>query len=323
MNTDIRIDICLSRHWKFRKLRRLIGPATMEHLVMFWGTVAEQVPNGALNGWSTDDIEDAAGWDGEAGVLCAALQECCFLDTTDEGYYPHDWHVHQPWVVGAEERSEAARKAGRASAEARKAKAGGSTGRQRAVEQPLNGTSTEEQREPNPKNGLATPYPSPLPSPSPTRKEKTIAPSDCESLKAGAIEVVQEEPVIRLPLADKTEHPITQSTVAEFQELYPAVDVVQQLRKMRGWLISNPRERKTKNGIMRFMNTWLSKEQDRTPRASPPGKAEARDAQIVNALQGFSEAISGRADLQRGHGEIDGNIRTQGQDRTSRLLGRD
>lgn len=165
MNTDIRIDVRLPRHRKYKKLKRIIGPATMEHLVTFWGTVAEQVPNGALNGWSTEDIEDAAGWDGESGVFFAALVESEFLDETESGYYPHDWHEHQPWVVGAEERSESARKAGLASAEARRNKAARSADVQRTVDDPLTIRSTDAQRKLNPRT--PSPSPSPLPSPKP------------------------------------------------------------------------------------------------------------------------------------------------------------
>jgi len=32
---------------------------------------------------------------------------------------------------------------------------------------------------------------------------------------------------------------------------------------MKGWLDANPAKRKTKKGILRFVNTWLSKEQDK------------------------------------------------------------
>ena len=41
---------------------------------------------------------------------------------------------------------------------------------------------------------------------------------------------------------------------------------------MRGWLLGNPRNRKTQAGILRFIQGWLRREQDRTPaaiRASP------------------------------------------------------
>ena len=114
MNTDIRIDIRLPRHWKYRKLKRAIGTAPMEYLIVFWGTVAEQKPDGNLIGWDSADIEDAAGWDGEPGVFCAAMMAAGFLDETETGFLPHDWADHQPWAVGAEERSEKARSAAKA-----------------------------------------------------------------------------------------------------------------------------------------------------------------------------------------------------------------
>lgn len=69
---------------------------------------------------------------------------------------------------------------------------------------------------------------------------------------------------ITLILNDKTEYEVTYDDVAEYQELYPAVDVKQQLRNMKGWCDSNPTNRKTRNGIKRFINGWLSKEQNRS-----------------------------------------------------------
>ncbi len=70
-------------------------------------------------------------------------------------------------------------------------------------------------------------------------------------------------PIITLTLNDKTEYPVTEEQVEEWMKLYPAVDVKQELRKMKGWLDANPSKRKTKKGILRFINNWLSKEQDR------------------------------------------------------------
>ncbi len=66
-----------------------------------------------------------------------------------------------------------------------------------------------------------------------------------------------------LPLNDGTEYPVTVDQLAEWRSLYPAVNVEQELRNMRGWLIGNPSRRKTKSGIVRFITTWLAKEQDR------------------------------------------------------------
>jgi hypothetical protein len=69
-------------------------------------------------------------------------------------------------------------------------------------------------------------------------------------------------PAAGLPLVDGTDFEISVETVAELSGLYPAVDVAQQLRSMRGWLLANPKNRKTKAGIMRFVNSWLSREQN-------------------------------------------------------------
>lgn len=76
-------------------------------------------------------------------------------------------------------------------------------------------------------------------------------------------ETVSTPPVIVLPLNDGTEYFVTVEQSQEWAGLYPAVDVIQQLRGMRGWLDANPQKRKTKRGIKKFINGWLSKEQDR------------------------------------------------------------
>lgn len=90
--------------------------------------------------------------------------------------------------------------------------------------------------------------------------------------------------VISITLNDKTEYPITEADVAGWKDLYPAVDIMHELRKMKGWADANPTKRKTKNGIKRFINSWLSKEQDKfhptgggqhgVPQGSAPGASQ-------------------------------------------------
>ena len=75
-------------------------------------------------------------------------------------------------------------------------------------------------------------------------------------------------PVISLILNDKNEYPIFEEQVQEWAELYPAVDVIQQLRNMVGWLKSNPTKRKTRRGILKFVTGWLAKAQDNPRGAS-------------------------------------------------------
>lgn len=83
-------------------------------------------------------------------------------------------------------------------------------------------------------------------------------------------DIVRAEPetdstpaIIKLPLNDKTVYPIYQPDIDTWQELYPAVNVLQQLRAMSGWLDANPQKRKTRKGVKRFVNSWLSREQDK------------------------------------------------------------
>ena len=100
----------------------------------------------------------------------------------------------------------------------------------------------------------------------------------CSEQKAAA-----EPPVITLPLNTGEEYPVTQGDAEGWMELYPAVDVMQCLRNMKGWLISNPAKRKTARGITRFITTWLQKEQDRggTPGYRPIANREPAGASRV------------------------------------------
>lgn len=91
-------------------------------------------------------------------------------------------------------------------------------------------------------------------------------------------ETPDRQPIITLTLNDKTEHPIYTEDFDEWAELYPAVDIMQALRSMKGWLNANPTRRKTKNGIRRFINSWLSREQDRGKAWTAADKKEAYDS---------------------------------------------
>jgi len=50
-----------------------------------------------------------------------------------------------------------------------------------------------------------------------------------------------------------------------YKRAYPLVDIDKQLAIMAAWCISNPSKRKTKRGILRFVNNWLS---NQTPELS-------------------------------------------------------
>lgn len=77
---------------------------------------------------------------------------------------------------------------------------------------------------------------------------------------------------IGLQLNDKSLFPIFDDDLGKWRDLYPAVNVEQELRNMVGWIDGNPTRRKTKSGIKKFINSWLSKEQDQGGRRQMPGQ---------------------------------------------------
>lgn len=71
----------------------------------------------------------------------------------------------------------------------------------------------------------------------------------------------------------------------EYQRLYPAVDVGAEFAKMRGWCLGNPKKRKTKSGVKRFVTSWLGRAQDEYH----PAQAKSGSAYI--------DAIRNRVDI--------------------------
>ena len=74
-------------------------------------------------------------------------------------------------------------------------------------------------------------------------------------------------PVISLPLNDGTFYDVSENDRSKWSQLYPNVDVLQQLRNMAGWCDANPTKRKTRGGIKRFITAWLAREQDKGGKA--------------------------------------------------------
>lgn len=91
------------------------------------------------------------------------------------------------------------------------------------------------------------------------RQQEQANDSNCEQNQSEQV----EPPVITLLLNTGEEYGISQSNVYEWSELYPAVDIMQCLRNMKGWLLANKSKRKTIRGINKFIIKWLQNEQDK------------------------------------------------------------
>lgn len=68
---------------------------------------------------------------------------------------------------------------------------------------------------------------------------------------------------IRIPLNDKTFYDVPLEKIDAWKDVFPAVNVEEQLKRMVVWCNANPTRKKTRRGIERFITNWLSREQDR------------------------------------------------------------
>lgn len=92
------------------------------------------------------------------------------------------------------------------------------------------------------------------------RKDKK---KDTEVMCAEPEKSASTPPVISLILHDNSYFDVTNDDYVKWKELYPAVDVMQELRKMAGWCDSNKTKRKTRRGVRAFITAWLAREQDK------------------------------------------------------------
>ena len=88
--------------------------------------------------------------------------------------------------------------------------------------------------------------------------EKELEKNICSEPKA-----VSEPSGIKITLNDKSFYDVPAEKIVFWKEVYPAVDIDQELKKMTAWCDANPTRRKTRRGIEKFINSWLSREQDK------------------------------------------------------------
>lgn len=113
--------------------------------------------------------------------------------------------------------------------------------------------------------------------------------SNSDNILLGANVAPSPEPVISLLLNDKSFFDVSEEQLKHYEELYPSVNIMQQLRIMKGWIENNPKKRKTKSGIGRFIANWLAKEQNRGGNNSSQQKIIYSDDDYQHKSDFFSE----------------------------------
>lgn len=108
---------------------------------------------------------------------------------------------------------------------------------------------------------------------------KTMKNKLCPELETSSRQNTNHDLFIELSLNDGSLFEVSDSDVQEWSKIYPAVDIKQELRKMKGWLDANPTRRKTRRGVRRFVNNWLSRTQDQG--GTPGYTQKAVQAEII------------------------------------------
>ena len=108
-----------------------------------------------------------------------------------------------------------------------------------------------------------------------TETEKTFA-STADAVPAGSSVSSDRGALLdTLPLNDGTHYEVREDDLARDNPLYPGVDVAQAYRAMKAYLLANPRRAKTRGGIRRFMNNWLSRSQNSVRGVAAPARLDA------------------------------------------------
>lgn len=72
----------------------------------------------------------------------------------------------------------------------------------------------------------------------------------------------------------------TENEVAVMKNAYPGVDIAGEFARMEAWGMANPTKRKTLRGLPRFVNNWLSGQQDK-PRTNGTVDHELKDWEVT------------------------------------------
>jgi hypothetical protein len=102
----------------------------------------------------------------------------------------------------------------------------------------------------------------------------SVSENDSDSVNESVSEIkdlptIVEEHVFKL-LTNKNDvfYLVTAKEIDYYKSTYQAVNIEQQFREIASWLNANNKNRKTINGMPKFINAWLSKAQNKAPRVN-------------------------------------------------------
>lgn len=276
----LEIDEGYPTHRKTLRLCALLKCDTADaYPPRLWSWAMRAAKTGDLTGMEAYEVETSMRYRGKPGALYAAMVSAGFIDDLDGRVEIHDWM----------ERTGAAIARMDASAEAAKERKRRWTDRE--AERRRNADGTPKERVPNASEERpGTPQDKASPGkPSPVQSSPKIG-SDPECGEPGG--PVSPPPVVVLTFPCSgvpRSWDLTETQVAAWAPLYPAVDILAESRKAFGWIGANPTRRKTAGGMPRFLVGWLGKCQDRggvspLQRGGAVGSREERNLAVAKEL---------------------------------------
>lgn len=242
---------------KFKALsRRLKLPLyqTVGLLESLWLFCQIQARDGDLSRFSHLEIAAWLEWEGDEQALIDALVETRWLDREGDELSVHDWQDHKPtWLKGVDGQKSKTKPSKRPS-------------RPPSTE-PSSELSTQHGRESSTEPSRQLPN---LTQPNPTKPKETPTEfSQSQAPRRQAAEAPEPSP-FTFPVVGKGSKTWTLplSELEAYREAFPSLDVDAQMRAAVRWCETNVNRRKTANGMLRFLTSWLNRATN-TPRASP------------------------------------------------------
>jgi len=124
--------------------------------------------------------------------------------------------------------------------------------KERADRKPMDGTGTSQGQ---PKDGIGKDR---------LGKDRLVKDSKKDLCHEQEHEVPAPEQKIAISfiLNDGSMYDIAENDADKYRQLYPGIDVMQELRNIVAWCDANPKNRKTRSGARRFLNGWLARAQN-------------------------------------------------------------
>lgn len=259
---SLNLDLTYFSHPKTRRLVGLLGKGSEVLPIQLWCYCGmHHAESGRLAGYSAQEIEAICAWWGKGSEMVAAMLKVGFiepLEGAEGGYQVHGWQEHAGHLAVYQERAKAARQA---QLDKKRLEAG------------LKPAKTEN------KPGQCSAVQG-------KEREEAYA-SSCGEDGQGRLPAAEFRELIRFPLpGEQGEISVTDQHLPDWQQAFPGVNIPEALAKMRAWLVANPKRRKTKAGVMQFINNWLSKAQNQGGRqvSSGPAGAAAQVSPEARAL---------------------------------------